>query len=117
MDIRGLGVPTRALCLLLCCSNIELPITNYRLSLMKIPSVIILFLLAGCGGQAIVQPVPVDMAVPVVCRVVPPPEPDWRVPRLSADAAMTEQLKAVLSDLTMSRSYIETLQAVLVACS
>jgi hypothetical protein len=75
-------------------------------------------LLTGCSllKPPPVQPVEVNIPIPVSCMPPSVPEPGWNIPRLQPMAAEEVKLKAELADLELARGYIGELEAELKGC-
>lgn len=72
---------------------------------------------AGCAAPEVRwQTVTMRVPVPVPCVVTLPKEPDWRVPKLAADANVFVRAQAALADLVDSKQYERELVAAMAGC-
>lgn len=76
----------------------------------------LLLILTACTPAAI-QPVEVKIPIAVACGIEISKEPNWNLPKSTKLSKPSEKLKAALSDLELSKGYIEELQAELLSCN
>jgi hypothetical protein len=87
---------------------------------MKTPRLIAaaaLLALAGCGTTQIVyRPVPVNIPVPIPCKIAPVEAPAWPTASLPPKASLFDRAKAVLAELKLRQGYEGRLAAAVKAC-
>lgn len=76
----------------------------------------LLLLLAACEQHNVATAYAVKTPVAIPCVAALPAEPYWLANNLPAEIAPPDYLKAILSDYTMMKAYIEVLKTMLQAC-
>ena len=84
---------------------------------MRILSLALCLFLCACGTQIVYKPVPVDVAVPVPCKIAPVASPAWPTDSVGPDASMFEKARAALAELILRRGYEAQLEAATKSCS
>lgn len=81
-----------------------------------IPFAALLMALTACTTDVVKEPVSVDVAVPVPCRVEPIPLPTWPTDAITDKATHFEKLKAIVATNEKRKGYEAELMAAVASC-